>query len=470
MSSTALIAEESQSRLLFRAGRRRYALAASNVREIVRLPCLTPVPLAPRGLLGLGNIRGETLAVLSPLALEQGEMPDSCPRQLLVLDGPHRIALAIDAVERIDRKHARSDEVADLSLLDLIALALPARASARRMVHAARTRNVASPPVERLALLRMRVGDQSLALPVEDVAEVLPVPKDIARLPGADETVVGTIAWRDQSIGILSLAALLGFTPSRPHPTHRIVIVSLGSQLLGLLIDAVEGLLRVPHARIDPVPASLLNSESEARIRAICRPEEGGKLVSILAAHHLLSEARLRRLLVGGAPARPAASIARTERSSFLPVQIGSYRIGFPLAAIDQVAIPPARTTSVPGAPDWLIGIVPVDGEPIAIVDEVLRLTGSPAEGRRRRLLIVKAAGRRMGLLIDDVRRPVSAFQDSLEPAPLPEGLAAGIFGDVLQLNEGKEALLIVEPAALFSATEQALLADLALRRKSART
>ena len=60
----------SSSRVLaFTAGNRRFGIAANLVREVGRLPRLTPVPHAPPSLLGLGNLRGEALPVVSAARL-----------------------------------------------------------------------------------------------------------------------------------------------------------------------------------------------------------------------------------------------------------------------------------------------------------------------------------------------------------------------------------------------------------------
>ncbi|HKT78047.1 MAG TPA: chemotaxis protein CheW [Sphingobium sp.] len=453
-----------EDRLVFRAGDRRYALPARRVRELARMPRLTSVPLAPPGLLGLGNVRGETLAILSPAALEDGT-PSGEARQLLVLAGADRVAIAIDAVERL----AQGTDVADLPIDDLVARGFPLRDGARRADRATAAREPRTIPEERVALLRFAIGEQSFALPVEEVAQVLRVPASIARLPGADAAVLGTIDWQDMTIGLLSLAALLGL-PSADEEAfrarRRILVVALGHHRLGLLVDRIEAMMQVPASRIDSVPATVLRGEGEARIRAICRPEAGGKLVSILAADQLLNEARTRQLLATGGrdqTVEPAAAPG-ADRVALLPVRIGGHRLAFPVAAIERVAARPSRLTPLPGAPAWLPGICALAGEPLAIVDQVLRLSGSAATGARQRLLLLRAHGQRIGYLVDEARAIIMAERSALLPAPLPEGLAGGIFGEALQHQgeEGDAPLLVVDPGALVSSTEQALIADMA--------
>jgi purine-binding chemotaxis protein CheW len=57
-------AEATRQLIVFRLAGQEYALPISQVREVVRTPAITPVPLLPPYLLGAANIRGQVLAVM----------------------------------------------------------------------------------------------------------------------------------------------------------------------------------------------------------------------------------------------------------------------------------------------------------------------------------------------------------------------------------------------------------------------
>lgn len=465
MSAAAPHVEGGDARLVVRAGGQRFAVPARRVREIVRMPPVTAVPLTPAMLAGLGNVRGETLAIVSPAA-------DHDRRQLLVLEGPDRVAIAIDAVERLDRAGtaARGDDIAELPVEAWIGEALPARAPTRRPAagpRQARGAAVAAP----VTLLRFALAGQAFALHLEHVAEVARVPGDIAAPPEAGGAAIGTAAWRDRTIGLLSPAALLGLAPHRAgSPRHRrMVVVSIGGAPLGLLVDRVEGLLRIAPTRIDPVPPALQRAEGAACIGAICRTGDGA-LVPVLAAEHLLGEARRRHLPVRAEPA-PAriGERRRSETVTLLLVRLGGHRLALPCATVERIAPPPARITPIPGAPTWLVGMATIGGVPLPIVDEGLRLTGQRAGGARRRLLVIRAGGERAGLLVDEAGALIPADRAALAPASPAEGqragLAAGLAemlaaeaaGAAMVLARDGEALTVLEPAALVSSAARAL-------------
>ena len=55
--------------LAFEAGGERLAIEAAKVREVVDAPRLTRLPQAPPGLIGVANIRGLALPILSTATL-----------------------------------------------------------------------------------------------------------------------------------------------------------------------------------------------------------------------------------------------------------------------------------------------------------------------------------------------------------------------------------------------------------------
>ncbi|MBK8478713.1 MAG: chemotaxis protein CheW [Opitutaceae bacterium] len=81
-----------------RAGQR-FSLPVSSVREVLPLPELEPVPLAPAALLGSFQLRGEIVPVVCPDSLLAIEYPETPPAVLALLqEGDALCALAFDRV------------------------------------------------------------------------------------------------------------------------------------------------------------------------------------------------------------------------------------------------------------------------------------------------------------------------------------------------------------------------------------
>ncbi len=87
---------------LFRAGRERYCLAVSEIEEVVKWQVMTRVPLAPRFLMGIFNLRGLIIPVLD-IAFQEDRRADEQPNHLVVAavggeaeGGVLRLGLAVD--------------------------------------------------------------------------------------------------------------------------------------------------------------------------------------------------------------------------------------------------------------------------------------------------------------------------------------------------------------------------------------
>ncbi len=84
--------------IALRAGQR-FSLPVSSVREVLPLPELEPVPLAPPELLGSFQLRGEIVPVVRPDSLLAIENPETSPAVLALLH--ERDAICALAFERV---------------------------------------------------------------------------------------------------------------------------------------------------------------------------------------------------------------------------------------------------------------------------------------------------------------------------------------------------------------------------------
>ena len=85
-----------------RLGAERYALPVEAVREVLAVGAVTPVPGAPRAVVGVQDVHGAVVPVLDPSSL-LGAPVSPAPRQaILVETGGASAALLVDEVEAVD--------------------------------------------------------------------------------------------------------------------------------------------------------------------------------------------------------------------------------------------------------------------------------------------------------------------------------------------------------------------------------
>ena len=88
----------------------------------------------------------------------------------------------------------------------------------------------------------------------------------------------------------------------------------------------------------------------------------------------------------------------------------------------------------LPGAPEWVRGIMNLRGTLLTVVDLSVRLGGKP-DGMPRVVMVVEGAGKRFGLGVESVQGVADVSEDSLEPVD-PQRSAGGVVGALAHLSD----------------------------------
>jgi purine-binding chemotaxis protein CheW len=101
-------------------------------------------------------------------------------------------------------------------------------------------------------LCAFRVGDEEYAIDLRRVREILQ-PLPITAVPRAPEFLDGMIDVRGEVIPVIDVRRRLGL-PARTTPRHKVLVVNVAGRVLGLVVDAVIEVMRLPRAAIGPPP------------------------------------------------------------------------------------------------------------------------------------------------------------------------------------------------------------------------
>jgi purine-binding chemotaxis protein CheW len=475
--------------LVFHIARRVYALPAETVVEVIRIPTTARVPQAPKALIGVGNLRGVVLPIVSLHALLGLKVEESADCRAIVLGGDAPVAIVVDAVdalvtigaERLETQAAQlsveqgervtgafplGDGQGSAKILDVQALLAEAFARRARPSHPNSVRNVAATrepeAAERDIFVTFDVAGQEFAIDLDLVQEIIALPAAIAATPRAEAAVAGMMAFREQLLPLLSMRELLGFA-SAPIPEMRakIIVASVGSGLVGLVTDRARAVVAADRRLIDSVPAVIqARSGGEARIKSIYRGEEGRRLISILALDQLFRGDIVKPLGPVRNATLPQLQIDRESgERKFLVFRLGQDEFGLPVDAVDEVARAPDRVTRVPKAPRFLEGVINLRGMVIPVIDQRRRFDMPQLEqGIGRRLVVVRTGRHRAGVIVDSVSEVLRTAADAIKDAPdLTEDIARLVHG-VVNIEANGRIILILDPAELLTRAERGLL------------
>lgn len=482
--------------LTFHLGDRLYALRAEDVREVIRLPAMARVPQGPPALLGIGNLRGAVLPIAGLRQMLGMASSLTAPTaRAIVLDIGTPIAVAVDAVaaleqasqEQIDTRPkevgARGGErllgafavAADkgvAKILDIEALLEAAFASRGR----ARPRDSqfrATPRVHEEAggaqetetLVTFDVAGQEFAFPLAEVQEIIPAPASITAVAHSEAVVLGLTSVRDTLLPLLSLRILLGFSPQQTQSgREKVLVVEVGGARVGLVADRARAILAADTRRVDPIPPALAaRTAGESRIRSVYRGQGGRRLISILSAQQLFREDVMQKLGAGqrsgeaeyAGPLEPGAR----QQSTFLVFRLGADELGLPIDAVVEVARVPDQITRLPKTPEFLEGVINLRGDILPVIDQRRRFDMAPCpHSAARRLIVVKTARHRAGVIVDSVSEVLRSSASAVEPAPELTDAVSRLVRGVINLVSSNRIVLLLDPTELLTRAEQGLL------------
>lgn len=135
-------------------------------------------------------------------------------------------------------------------------------------------------------VLTFRLGSEEYAVEVGVVREILKAPP-LTEVPRAPAHVLGVILLRGQVLPVYDPRCRLGLPRAGALPGARVVVCDAGEGPVGLLVDGVGQVLRLPPSAIELRPQGIAGIDSEY-IAGVGR--EGGRLFVLLDAEALLLE------------------------------------------------------------------------------------------------------------------------------------------------------------------------------------
>jgi purine-binding chemotaxis protein CheW len=482
--------------VVFRIAEGSFALRLDTVWEILRVPALARMPLAPVSLLGLANLRGAVLPVVSLRQLLGLPFAPFDPgTRVIVVGGDARVGFVVDRVERLTRLPASRVVVdagggdVDPELLDGVIMGAEGESATRILnpqqvlrgefgrlgapshgpsVNAPTAAVIPNRPEaksDQISLISFDLGRQEYALPLERVREIIPLPDHARKVAHAEAAVLGVVTLRDRLLPLVSLRTLLGVQNETPSGEGgRVVVVSIGSNSVGIVADRTREILRVGTDVIDPAPALLTRGTGEAEITSICRLDGGRRLVALLSPDQLFRADLLRRVLADVADdtvTNEKTSTHTVVEEQLIVFRLGDQEFGLPVEVVDEVARPPDRMTPVPRAPAFIDGVINLRGSVIPVVD-LRRRFDLPGNGQRRsrRILVMAFGGRRTGFMVDSVSEILKVPAGRIFPAPQVSSDQTRLIGRVANLEAEGRLILLIDPAQLLGRLEADILAQ----------
>ena len=104
-----------------------------------------------------------------------------------------------------------------------------------------------------LQVVCFTIGEESYGIDIRQVREIRAW-QVATPLPNTPPFVRGVINLRGTIVPVLDLRARFGQGTTTPSAAHVIIVVTVGTRIIGILVDAVSDIVTVPEDEVRPVP------------------------------------------------------------------------------------------------------------------------------------------------------------------------------------------------------------------------
>lgn len=137
-------------------------------------------------------------------------------------------------------------------------------------------------------LVVFRLADEHFGLNIACVREIITW-QAVTRLPRAPRFVEGVINLRGGVIPVIDLRKRFEMPEAEVGRETRIMVVEMSERTVGLVVDAVTEVLRVPADQVEPPPGAGVTGVDAAFLRGVAKV--GGRLIVLLDLDLLLDRA-----------------------------------------------------------------------------------------------------------------------------------------------------------------------------------
>ena len=136
-------------------------------------------------------------------------------------------------------------------------------------------------------LVNFRIGEEEFGADISMVKEITRV-TDISRIPEVPSFIRGVINLRGQILAVIDLAGQFGLgSRDKLSESARIIVTEVQGQAVGMLVDEVPEVLKIPEENIEPAPELLRARLGKDYIRGIGRLEN--RLITLLDLEKVLA-------------------------------------------------------------------------------------------------------------------------------------------------------------------------------------
>ncbi|MDD5773907.1 MAG: chemotaxis protein CheW [bacterium] len=137
------------------------------------------------------------------------------------------------------------------------------------------------------------MAGEEFGVDISQIKEIIRM-QDITSIPSAPEFIMGVINLRGQIIAVMNLAKRFGLKEIKLTDKARIIVAEVKDNTVGLIVDEVPEVLRIPEESIDPAPEMIETQIHSEFIKGVGKLEN--RLVILLDVDRILSHEEIKKV------------------------------------------------------------------------------------------------------------------------------------------------------------------------------
>ncbi|HWP95292.1 MAG TPA: chemotaxis protein CheW [Syntrophomonadaceae bacterium] len=301
----------------FSLGDASFGINIMNVQAVIRTPAISQFPQCSFYVNGIISLSGQILPVIdarTKFGIRNGEITSSASRVLVVNVKGKNAGLNVDSVSEVLRVDSRSIEAVPASLsrdvdrslitgvvkihednkvimiLDVDSLCSMEHQTLEEAQSLLSDHFISSDtkaPAEEVQIVSFMIGQEEFGLEIDKVKKIIRFP-EITKVLNAPQYIKGITSLDDTLMPIVDLSTKLGCGMVEITDGTRVVVVDLNGTMVGLTVDRVHEVRRIPNSMIFPPPQIIRNSTG-GRVTGIARLGGGERIVMLLDPHDIIS-------------------------------------------------------------------------------------------------------------------------------------------------------------------------------------
>lgn len=115
--------------------------------------------------------------------------------------------------------------------------------------------------------IAFKVGNAEYVLAASEVLHLESF-TEATHIPGAPAFVAGLVQVRGKLVPVVDLRNRFGLAPADRHLDNRVIVVSVGTRVAGLLVDSARDVLRLDTTKFEP-PPDLIEAQAGGFVKAV---------------------------------------------------------------------------------------------------------------------------------------------------------------------------------------------------------